>query len=229
MLSEIPYGKDTNGKCPHCRCTVFFANANLVQSALHSHPLYMITESGGDNVSVFSSRCPNCQKPIVVAEVRSGGQVTQKLVHPFNVVRTVPPEVPKAIQNDFLEAAAVLSTSQKASAALSRRCLQNLLTDIGYKKGDLNKQIEQAIKKLPTRLAQNLDAIRHTGNFAAHPMKYKTTGMIVDVGPEEAEWNLDVLEELFDYCYVQPKISEEKRKKLDAKLKEAGKPPLKKP
>jgi len=36
------------------------------------------------------------------------------------------------------------------------------------------------------------------------------------------------LEELFDYCYVQPKQSEEKRKKLEDKLKEAVKPPLKK-
>lgn len=158
------------------------------------------------------------------------GQEEQlRLVHPFNVVRTVPPEIPKDIQEDFLEAAAVLPISEKASAALSRRCLQNLLTDRGYTKRDLNDQIEDALKDLPTRIAENLDAIRQIGNFAAHPIKYKSTGTIVDVEPEEASWNLDVLESLFDYYYVQPKKAEEKRRKLEAKLKRMGKPTLKKP
>jgi len=145
------------------------------------------------------------------------------------VVRIIPSEVPKSIQEDFLEAAAVTSMSEKASAALSRRCLQTLLSDRGYKGKDLNKQIDAALKDLPTRIGENLDAIRNIGNFAAHPMKYKTSGIIVDVEPEEANWNLDVLEQLFDFYYVQPKKAEEKRQKLEAKLKSMGKQPLKKP
>jgi len=60
-------------------------------------------------------------------------------------------------------------------------------------------------------------------------MKVKLSGLIVDVEPEEANWNLDVLEQLFDFYYVQPKKAEEKRRKLEAKLKSLGKPPLKKP
>jgi hypothetical protein len=128
-----------------------------------------------------------------------------------------------------MEAGAVMTISEKASAALSRRCLQNLLTDRGYRKSDLSKQIDAALKDLPSGIAFNLDAIRNIGNFAAHPIKSKTTSMIVDVEPEEAEWNLDVLETLFDYFYVQPRISEEKRKKLNEKLKSIGKPPMKKP
>jgi hypothetical protein len=82
---------------------------------------------------------------------------------------------------------------------------------------------------MPKRIGENLDAIRNTGNFASHPMKFKTTGMIVDVEPEEASWNLDVLEGLFEYCYVQPKKAQERREKLNKKLKELGKPSLKGP
>jgi hypothetical protein len=59
-------------------------------------------------------------------------------------------------------------------------------------------------------------------------LKQQSTGLVVDVEPEEANWNLDVLEELFDFYYVQPKRAEEKRKKLDEKLKGSGKPPMKK-
>jgi hypothetical protein len=44
-----------------------------------------------------------------------------------------------------------------------------------------------------------------------------------------SSWTLDVLEELFEYYYVQPKRAEEKRKKLEEKLKSIGKPLLKKP
>ncbi|MGD9131959.1 MAG: DUF4145 domain-containing protein [Candidatus Bathyarchaeota archaeon] len=137
--------------------------------------------------------------------------------------------MPNEIGNDFREAATVLSVSEKASAALSRRCLQNLLTQQGYKQKDLVKQITAALKDLPNRIASNLDAVRVIGNYAAHPTKHKNTGMIADVEPEEASWTLDVLEDLFDFYYVQPKTAEKKRKKLDAKLKSLGKPPLKKP
>jgi hypothetical protein len=97
------------------------------------------------------------------------------------------------------------------------------------KPSDLAKEIQQILDegKLPSLLLQSLDAVRNIGNFAAHPIKSKTTGEIIDVEPGEAEWNLDVLEALFDYFFVQPAILQTKRDALNAKLKEAGKPEMK--
>jgi hypothetical protein len=43
----------------------------------------------------------------------------------------------------------------------------------------------------------------------------------------EAEWNLDVLEALFDFYFVLPAVVKKKRAALDQKLKEAGKEPMK--
>jgi len=71
--------------------------------------------------------------------------------------------------------------------------------------------------------------VRQIGNFAAHPIKSTSSGEIVDVEPGEAEWNLDVLEGLFDFYFVGPAESKKKREALDKKLKDAGKPSLKKP
>lgn len=224
-MAERPCQAGSSGKCPHCGLAVFFDSPRVPQRFSGT----MRTVTGGDDVFVYSSMCPNCKKPIVMVKIESEGKTYDRLVHPFNIVRIVPPEVPKEIRDDFLEAAAVLPISEKASAALSRRCLQNLLTQQGYKQRDLVEQIDAALKDLPKRIAENLDAIRMIGNYAAHPMKHKSTGFIVDVEPEEASWTLDVLEELFEYYYVQPKRAEEKRKKLEAKLKSMGKPPLKKP
>jgi len=152
-----------------------------------------------------------------------------RLLYPLGSSR--PPvlaEVPSHIAEDYNEACLVLPFSPKASAALSRRCLQAVLREAGGStKNDLVEQIEEVLPNLPSHLQKSLDAVRNTGNFAAHPIKSKSTGTIFDVEPGEAEWNLDTLEALFDFYYVQPKILEEKRKALDKKLKDAGKPPLK--
>ena len=124
----------------------------------------------------------------------------------------------------------MFADSAKASAALSRRCLQNLLRDhVGVKHSNLDSEIQQVLDsgKLPSHLAEAIDAVRVGGNFAAHPIKSTNTGEIIDVGPGEAEWLLDTLEGLFDFYFVQPATLKRKRDALNAKLKDAGKPLLK--
>lgn len=218
-MPKKPFEAHSSGRCPHCRLPVFFDQLEGSWAA----------QSSGDTILVYSSHCPNCKKPIVTAEIKIEGKVHHRLVHPFNVVRTAPPEVPRDIREDFQEAAAVLSVSEKASAALSRRCLQNLLNEKGITGKNLSDQIDVVLSKLPTDLAENVDYIRVVGNFAAHPMKSQSMGTVVDVESGEASWNLDVLEDLFDFFYVRPARTKEKRAKMDKKLKDLGKPPLKKP
>lgn len=141
--------------------------------------------------------------------------------------KPVPPEVPAEIAADYQEAAVVLQHSSKASAALSRRCLQAVLRQQGFQEHDLAKQIDAAMPTLPSYIAKNVDAIRNIGNFAAHPQKATASNSILDVEPGEAEWTLDVLDSLFDFFYVQPAVEQQKRDALNAKLNAAGKPPLK--
>ena len=142
-----------------------------------------------------------------------------------------PQEVPADIAADFNEACLVLADSPKASAALSRRCLEQLLHERNVStKHNLSEAIDDALAKhLPSHIEENLDAVRNIGLFATHPKKSSNSGEILDVEPGEAEWNLDVLESLFDYYYVQPAKSAKKREALDKKLAEAGKKPMKKP
>lgn len=139
-------------------------------------------------------------------------------------------EVPKDLAEDYNEACLVLPDSPKASAALSRRCLQHLLLEAAkVKPGDLVKQIQEVLDsdKLPSHIAESIDAVRNIGNFAAHPSKSQSTGDIVPVEPGEAEWNLDVLEALFDFYYVQPAVIKAKKNALNKKLIDAGRKPMK--
>jgi hypothetical protein len=92
---------------------------------------------------------------------------------------------------------------------------------------NLAQQIDEVMPGLPAYIAESIDAIRNIGNFAAHPQKSQSSGEIVDVEPGEAEWNLEVLDMLFDHYYVKPELVKKRRATLDAKLKEVGKPPMK--
>jgi Domain of unknown function (DUF4145) len=97
------------------------------------------------------------------------------------------------------------------------------------KGADLATEIQQVLDSgtLRPEIAEGLDMVRAIGNFAAHPIKSKQTGEILPVEPGEAEWNLDVLESLFDFYYVQPAILKAKKTALNKKLDEAGKQPVK--
>jgi len=131
---------------------------------------------------------------------------------------------------DYIEACLVLPDSPKASAALSRRCLQHLLREEAkVKPGNLADEIQQVMdsQTLPSHVAEVVDAVRNVGNFAAHPLKSQKSGEILPVEPAEAEWNLDVLEALFDFYFVQPAVIKKKRAALDEKLRESGQKPMK--
>jgi len=63
-----------------------------------------------------------------------------------------------------------VADSPKASAALSRRCLQQIIREkAGITKRDLNAEIDELLKskQLPQHLAENVDAVR-TVSVAFH-------------------------------------------------------------
>jgi hypothetical protein len=58
---------------------------------------------------------------------------------------------------------------------------------------------------------QQLHYVREIGNFAAHPSKDNKTGEIIDVEPGEAEFSLNVIEDLFDFYFVAPERLKQRR------------------
>jgi hypothetical protein len=157
---------------------------------------------GTDHSLVLQSfECPACHKPIVSmlkgtpvffpgTDAVAAVQDTERwFVYPRSAVRPVSPEVPTPLSEDYREAAAVLDLSPKASAALSRRCLQNTIRTVaGITRGSLQAEIADLIAAglVSSSLGGELDAVRNIGNFAAHPLKDTQTGDIIDVGPGEA-------------------------------------------
>jgi hypothetical protein len=221
-------------KCPHC-LTEFHDVVERIDLG---------KDSAGDWV-IFKYDCPNpiCKKAIFhlvncSATRNQFGHLdsiqhvkSERLVYPKAANRQPPSlEVPDDFKRDYLEACLVLPDSAMASAALSRRCLQNILRQKGgFTSRNLAEEIQQAIdsRTLPSHIVDSIDAIRNIGNFAAHPLKSTNTGEIIPVEPGEAEWTLDVIEFLFDFYFVQPALIQKKRAELNKKLSDAGKPQMK--
>ena len=224
------YATEERAQCPHCGTVVQFAKGDSI---------VLQQTQQGFKTSVDWVQCPNCDEFILtlIASHWIGGSMggsmksdSEQVVWPLKSQRpAVPSDVPEHIKSDYEEAALVLALSAKASAALSRRCLQIVLVEAGgaNPKSDLAHQIEEVRPRLPSAIGDALDYVRVVGNFAAHTQKSVNTGAIIDVECGEAEWNLDVLDMLFDHFYVKPAEIERRKCKLNEKLVDAGKQPMK--
>ena len=225
--------------CPYCGINFSLEGVNADNSFPRfgrSHP-FSGGSSGGDrdevSYSITSHKCPSCKKPIMwINEIQTKNAVDQPnrklsttLLFPKHAVKQVPAGVPEWLAADFREAHDTLAISPKASAALSRRCLQNLIRQQeGIVEKSLCAEVDKLLKlkKLPTYLADDLDAIRQVGNFAAHPVKDLSTGEVVDVEAGEAEWTFQVLEELVKFYYVEVPKSKARRDAFNQKIKGTG-------
>lgn len=218
-------------KCPHC---------------LESfHDFYEVIPVGNDasgDWGVISRKCPSCERVVLVLGSGKIGSIggrhileyikDERLIYPRASSRVpLSKEIPEEFAKEYREACTVLADSPKASAALSRRCLQRLLRGkTNSKPSNLAHEIQDVLDSgsLPPYMAESLDDVRNIGSFAAHPIKSERPGELVDVEPGEADWNLDVLEALFNFYFVQPAIIKKKREILNLKLKEVDKKGMKK-
>ena len=106
------------------------------------------------------------------------------------------------IRQDYEEAYAILNLSPKASATLSRRCLQGMIRDFwGITKNNLAAEIDALQDKIPAAQFAAINALRKIGNIGAHMEKDVNT--IVDIEPEEAQKLIQLIEMLLKQWYIE--------------------------
>jgi len=238
--------KSTQGdasECPYCGIRFSIDGVGAYHSPLRFEPVHALVHGRGETppgekeFTVSCHRCPACRGQIVwLNELGARSEdpakswdieiVRTTLLYPKSARRGVPTETPSDIAADFQEAWDVLPISPKASAALARRCLQNLIRRQEHiEKRTLFEEVQHVLgqNKLPRYLADDLDAIRVVGNFAAHPIKNTNTGEIVPVEPHEAEWTLAVLTELLEFYFEREPTSRARRALLADKVRESRK------
>lgn len=161
-------------------------------------------------VEIDFYKCPNCEKYSIFANgLGSNVDNVNSLLQPKSSAKQYPNYIPEAIRQDYEEACAIVLLSPKASATLSRRCLQGMIRDFwGITKPTLNKEIDELKDKIPVDLWASIDALRQLGNIGAH--MEKDANIIVDIDPNEANSLIQLIELLMKEWY----INREERKKL---------------
>jgi hypothetical protein len=130
-----------------------------------------------------------------------------------------PDFIPGALRSDYYEACSIRELSPKASATLSRRCLQGMIRDFcNIAKGTLDAEIKalraaldsgQAPAGVTLESVEAIDQVRSIGNIGAH--MEKDINLIIEVDEGEAEALTDLIEILFKEWYV---ARQERQQKL---------------
>jgi hypothetical protein len=132
---------------------------------------------------------------------------------PPSSAKVFPDYVPEPIREDYVEACKISDLSLKASATLSRRCLQGMIRNFwGISKARLIDEIEAIEDKTDKLTWEAIDSVRKIGNIGAH--MEKDINVIVDVDPEEAQLLIGLIELLVKDWYVTKHDREERLKAI---------------
>jgi Domain of unknown function (DUF4145) len=156
-----PYGSDT--KPNPSRSASMTTGQSQVTRAIAIVNITKAEEVHSLVGNLFLSRCYSCRNLAV--------WLGDGLVHPLHTSKIEPhPDIPANIKDDFTEAAAIVKSSPRGSAALSRLILQKLMIELGEKGDNINEDIGSLVKKgLEVEIQQALDVVRVVGNNAVHP------------------------------------------------------------
>lgn len=134
---------------------------------------------------------------------------------PESEAKPQPDYILEAIRNDYYEACRIRDLSPKASASLSRRCLQGMIRDFWkdkIKPGRLVDEIDAIEKHVDPTTRMAIDSVRKIGNIGGH--MEKDVNLIVDIEPNEAQLLIGLIETLFEDWYVDRHEKEKRMKAL---------------
>jgi hypothetical protein len=156
---------------------------------------------------------PDCKKASLNIELRAedisslhelnnkGEILRDWMLIPESSAQNFPDYIPEAIRQDYYEACLIKNLSPKASATLSRRCLQGILRDFWeIKPGRLIDEIEAIKDQVDPLIWDAIDSVRTVGNIGAH--MERDINSIVEVDPNEAGLLIGLLELLLKETYV---------------------------
>lgn len=195
--------------CPFCGITMSITDGtHQVSYPSFSHEVGHGYNMNGvfttnDCISIDMYKCPECENISIIASSLGKGfkKPFHVLVSPSSSAKQYPDYIPKAIRDDYEEAYSIVDLSPKASATLSRRCLQGMIRDFwNIHKKRLVEEINELQSLIPASQWNAINALRKVGNIGAHMEQDVNT--IVDVDSGEAEKLLKLIELLIDKWYI---------------------------
>jgi len=216
-----------NWTCPHCERAVTITSD---RQSVDRHTLNIENALGHRSFISKYFVCPNpeCKRFTLTAtlyesKIESQGVKLGTPIQHWNLVpdsraKNFPTYVPKAILDDYREACLIRDLSPKASATLSRRCLQGMIRDFwAAKPGRLVDEIASIQSQVDALTWDAIEAVRKLGNVGAH--MEKDINLIVDVDPNEASLLIELIETLIREWYIN---REERRVRMGSLVSAAA-------
>ncbi len=213
----------------HWTCPFCSRDTTITDTAITATAYYDLRSADGyrsTNTTIIVCPNPKCAKTTLTLALFSVQRLegprgpiweSPELLHIWSLI---PPSsakvfadyVPEPIRDDYTEACMIRDLSPKASATLSRRCLQGMIRDFwGITKARLVDEIEAIKDKVDAHTWAAIDAVRSVGNIGAH--MEKDINVIVDVEPQEAQLLIGMIEMLIKDWYV---MRQERKERLAA-------------
>ena len=197
--------------CPYCNKAATITDSNY-SSSIH---FFDNNNKDGDlGLRIQVIICPNkdCKEYVISGTLHKanwkGGSheiiytpLLNWSMKPSSLAKQFHTYIPDAIIADYEEACLIRNQSPKASATLSRRCLQGIIRDFwGVSKGRLIDEINAIQDRIDPITWQAIDSVRSIGNIGAH--MEKDINLIIDVEPQEAQLLIGLLEILIRDWYI---------------------------
>ncbi|MCH8836251.1 MAG: DUF4145 domain-containing protein [Candidatus Marinimicrobia bacterium] len=206
--------------CPYCNrpCTIGGNDVRTMSgynSISQEYGYYIST------VTVIVCPNPDCRQhaiPLRIQKTNEQGRLYGKTLYSWNLMpeseaKPFPAYIPKALLEDYREACLTKKLSPKASATLSRRCLQGMIRDFwSIKKNKLVDAINDLQHKVDTTTWDAIDSVRKVGNIGAH--LEKDVNLMIEVDPEEASLLIWLIETLLTDWYINRYEKEKRMKQL---------------
>lgn len=191
-------------QCPYCSMYMSVGNGTMSQRWPSFQNDRGVSINGTDEscIQITFYECPNCSKYTILAK-GAGERVkgVSTLINPLSLAKHFPDYIPLAIREDYQEACDIVNLSPKASATLSRRCLQGMIRDFyNINENNLAKAIQKLEGIIPNTQWKVIDGVRRIGNIGAH--MEKDIDLIIDIEPNEAEKLVKLIEHLLEQWYV---------------------------
>jgi hypothetical protein len=216
--------KPFSWNCPYCNQTATITENN---TDTNKHDFNSGNKDGNLALVTTVIVCPNpqCREYQIITTLFKTKDTPREFVlidavqewilKPKSGARPFPPYIPPPILHDYREACLIVSDSPKASATLSRRCLQGMIRDFWKITGKtLALEIIELQGKIDATTWAAIDAVRKVGNIGAH--MEKDIDLIVEVEPDEAKQLIGLIEFLLRDWYVGRHEREEQMQRVIA-------------
>lgn len=194
-------------QCPYCSMVMPISQDTISErypsfSYSNDIDIYTNNKTSKSCVKISFYKCPNCGQFTIMAKgIGENVNDINVYLRPKSLAKQFPKYIPDGIRQDYEEACAIVNLSPKASATLSRRCLQGMIRDFwGISKSRLIDEINELQNKIPAQQWKVIDGIRRIGNIGAH--MEKDINLIVDIDPDEAQKLIKLIEHLLEQWYI---------------------------